>query len=131
MANINFNDVNKAEEDLKLAYSDLIAFGKLFLPDDFMRSETPFFHYEVADALSNMLGPENVNFELAIALFTLDQYSWAVCVGDEFQIINGPKSPMPKAPPKTALYLELEEKAKATRPPTDPDKYIEKWLNFN
>ena len=53
MANINFNDVNKAEEELKLAYSDLIAFGKLFLPDDFMRSETPFFHYEVGDALSN------------------------------------------------------------------------------
>ena len=53
MANINLNDVSKAEEDLKLAYSDLIAFGKLFLPDDFMRSETQFFHYEVADALSN------------------------------------------------------------------------------
>ena len=54
MANINFNDVNKAEIDLKLAYEDLIAFGKLFLPDDFMRSETPFFHYEVADACSNL-----------------------------------------------------------------------------
>ena len=54
LANINLNDVSKAEEELKLAYSDLIAFGKLFLPDDFMRSETPFFHYEVADALSNL-----------------------------------------------------------------------------
>ena len=53
MANINLNDVNKAEEELRLAHKDLIAFGKLFLPDDFMRSETPFFHYEVADALSN------------------------------------------------------------------------------
>jgi hypothetical protein len=53
LANVNLNNVSKAEEDLKLAYSDLIAFGKLFLPDDFMRSETPFFHYEVADALSN------------------------------------------------------------------------------
>tara|TARA_R110000824_G_scaffold55632_8_gene153118 strand:- start:2911 stop:4434 length:1524 start_codon:yes stop_codon:yes gene_type:complete len=41
------------EDDLRLAHRDLIAFGKLFLPDDFMRSETPFFHYEVADALMN------------------------------------------------------------------------------
>ena len=51
MANVNFNNVSKAEDDLRLAHSDLIAFGKLFLPDDFQRSETPFFHYEVADAL--------------------------------------------------------------------------------
>jgi hypothetical protein len=41
------------EEELLLAHKDLIAFGKLFLPDDFMRSETPFFHYEVADALAD------------------------------------------------------------------------------
>ena len=51
MSNINSQNVSKAEEDLRLAHSDLIAFGKLFLPDDFMRSETPFFHYQVADAL--------------------------------------------------------------------------------
>ena len=42
MANINANNVSEAEEALKLAHKDLIAFGKLFLPDDFMRSETPF-----------------------------------------------------------------------------------------
>ena len=54
MSNINLNDVSKAEEDLRLAHTDLIAFGKLFLPEDFMRSETPFFHYEVADSLSNL-----------------------------------------------------------------------------
>ena len=52
--NINTQNVSKAEEQLKLAYKDLIAFGKLFLPDDFKRSETPFFHYEVADAVDNM-----------------------------------------------------------------------------
>ena len=51
MSNINSQNVSKAEEELRLAHSDLIAFGKLFLPDDFMRSETPFFHYQVADAL--------------------------------------------------------------------------------
>ena len=50
MSNVNFNNVSKAEDDLRLASTDLIAFGKLFLPDDFMRSETPFFHYEVGDA---------------------------------------------------------------------------------
>ncbi len=54
MSNINLNNISQAEEELRLAYSDLIAFGKLFLPDDFMRSETPFFHYEVADSLMNM-----------------------------------------------------------------------------
>ena len=49
--NINSQNVSKAEEQLELARKDLVAFGKLFLPDDFMRSETPFFHYEVTDAL--------------------------------------------------------------------------------
>ena len=53
MANINSQNVNKAEEALRLANKDLISFGKLFLPDDFMRSETPFFHYEVADAIDD------------------------------------------------------------------------------
>ena len=54
MSNINTHNVSKAEEDLRLASKDLIAFGKLFLPDDFMRSESPFFHYEVADSLSDL-----------------------------------------------------------------------------
>ena len=53
MTNINKRNVNKAEEALQLAYKDLISFGKLFLPDDFMRSETPFFHYEIADAIDD------------------------------------------------------------------------------
>ena len=55
MANLNLNgNVSKNEEALHLASKDMIAFGKLFLPDDFMRSETPPFHYEVADAISDM-----------------------------------------------------------------------------
>lgn len=54
MANINTQNVGKAEEALQLAYKDLIAFGKLFLPDDFMRSETPFFHYEIADVINDL-----------------------------------------------------------------------------
>ena len=53
MANVNFNNVSKVEEELLLASKDMIAFGKLFLPDDFMRSESPFFHYEVGDAVSD------------------------------------------------------------------------------
>jgi hypothetical protein len=53
MANINTRNVSQAEEELKLAKEDIIAYGKLFLPDDFMRSETPFFHYEVGDAVNN------------------------------------------------------------------------------
>ena len=54
MANINLHNVSKEEEALQLAKNDMIAFGKLFLPDDFMRSETPFFHYEVADIISDL-----------------------------------------------------------------------------
>ncbi len=54
MANYNTENVSKAEEELRLASKDMIAFGKLFLPDDFMRSESPFFHYEVADAVSDL-----------------------------------------------------------------------------
>ena len=54
MANINTRNVSQAEEELQLAHKDLIAFGKLFLHEDFMRSESPFFHYEVADALSDL-----------------------------------------------------------------------------
>ena len=54
MANINSRNVSQAEETLELAKSDMIAFGKLFLPDDFMRSETPWFHYSIADAIMEM-----------------------------------------------------------------------------
>jgi len=46
-------NISVQEEALELAKKDLISFGKLFLPDDFMRSETPPFHYEVADAINN------------------------------------------------------------------------------
>jgi hypothetical protein len=53
MANINKHNISAEEEALLLAKNDLVAFGKLFLPDDFMRSESPFFHYEVCDALAD------------------------------------------------------------------------------
>ena len=49
--NINTQNVSKAENALLEASKDMIAFGKLFLPDDYMRSETPWFHYEIADAI--------------------------------------------------------------------------------
>ena len=53
MANINQQNVDEAQKALRLAKSDLISFGKLFLSDDFLRSETPPFHYEVADAIDD------------------------------------------------------------------------------
>ena len=53
MANINTQNVSKAEEAYVLAKEDMLSFGKLFLPDDFMRSETPWFHYEIADDIMN------------------------------------------------------------------------------
>jgi len=51
--NLNLNNVSEVEEVFQLASKDLISFGKLFLPDDFMRSETPPFHYEVADSIDD------------------------------------------------------------------------------
>jgi len=63
MANINKHNISEVEESLRLASRDLIAFGKLFLPNDFLRSETPAFHYEMADAIDN----DNVK-QLAIIL---------------------------------------------------------------
>ncbi len=52
MANLNLNgDVSKNEELLATAYTDLIAFGKLFSPQDFLASATPGFHVEVGKLL--------------------------------------------------------------------------------
>ena len=51
MSNINLKSRKGDEELLELCKNDMIAFGKAFLPDDFMRSETPFFHYEIADTM--------------------------------------------------------------------------------
>jgi len=51
--NINTQNISKAEEIFELAKNDMLSFGKLFLPDDFMRSETPWFHYELADDIMN------------------------------------------------------------------------------
>ena len=54
MANLNLNgDVSKNEEVLHKAYNDLIVFGKLFSPQDFLASESPQFHYDVGRHLIN------------------------------------------------------------------------------
>ena len=59
MANLNLNgNVSKNEETLQLAYSDLITFGKLFSPQDFLASATPDFHREVGKLLINKLRRE-------------------------------------------------------------------------
>ena len=52
MANLNLNgNISKNEEVLQLAYKDLITFGKLFSPADYLASESPPFHYEVGKLL--------------------------------------------------------------------------------
>ena len=66
--------MSEAEQVLELAKNDLIAFGKLFLPDDFMRSETPPFHYEMADAIDD----KNCK-QLAIILLTFKQFGFLLC----------------------------------------------------
>lgn len=51
MANIIKTMPAKHEIMLKAAYDNLITFGKLFLSGDFKKSETPWFHYEIAEEL--------------------------------------------------------------------------------
>ena len=52
MANLNLHgDVSKNEKLLSTAYNDLIVFGKLFSPQDFLASATPDFHVEVGKLL--------------------------------------------------------------------------------
>jgi len=54
MANLNLNgNVSKNEEVLHSAYTDLITFGKLFSPQDFLASATPDFHRKVGGLLIN------------------------------------------------------------------------------
>ena len=64
MANLNLNgNVSEKEKVLQVAYKDLIAFGKLFSPQDFLASATPPFHVEVGKRLLN-----KENSQLALVL---------------------------------------------------------------
>lgn len=49
--NINSSNLSEKERVLNLVSQDLIAFGQLFLPEDFMKSSPAPFHYEVGDKL--------------------------------------------------------------------------------
>jgi hypothetical protein len=51
MANIIRTLPSQNEKILKACYENLITFGKFFLAGDFRKSETPFFHYEIAEEL--------------------------------------------------------------------------------
>jgi len=68
MANINTQNISEAEELLLAAKNDIIAFGKLFLADDFTRSETPWFHYEIVDAIDEKDGDLHKYRNLAIIM---------------------------------------------------------------
>ena len=47
MANINRQNISKAEETVQLTYKDLISIDKVFLQDDCMRSAIKDYHYEI------------------------------------------------------------------------------------
>jgi len=49
--NINKNNVSEKERVLELAKKDIISFGQLFLPEDFMKSSPAPYHYELNDLL--------------------------------------------------------------------------------
>ena len=45
--NINKNNVSEKERVLELAKRDIVSFGQLFLPEDFMKSTPAAYHYEL------------------------------------------------------------------------------------
>ena len=49
--NINKNNVSEKERVLELAKRDIVSFGQLFLPEDFMKSNPASYHYELNDLL--------------------------------------------------------------------------------
>ena len=52
MANLNLNgNISEKEKILELAFKDLITFGQLFSPQDFLASTSPKFHHEVGELL--------------------------------------------------------------------------------
>ncbi len=64
MANLNLNgNVSENEKIYELVKNDLIAFGKLFSPQDFLASATPKFHIEVGKKLVS-----NESQQLALVL---------------------------------------------------------------
>ena len=54
MANLNLNgNISEKEKVLEMAFKDLITFGKLFSPQDFLATTSPPFHYDVGNLLIN------------------------------------------------------------------------------
>jgi hypothetical protein len=49
--NINSSNLSEKERVLNIVSKDLVAFGQLFLPEDFMKSSPAPFHYEVGSKL--------------------------------------------------------------------------------
>lgn len=49
--NIISNDLDEKERVLNMVSKDLVAFGQLFLPDDFMKSKPALFHHNVGEFL--------------------------------------------------------------------------------
>ena len=52
--NINKNNVSEKERVLELAKRDIVAFGQLFLPEDFMKSAPAAYHYELNNLLLDL-----------------------------------------------------------------------------
>jgi predicted phage terminase large subunit-like protein len=52
VANLNLNgNISEKEKILEMAFKDLIVFGQLFSPQDFLASTSPKFHHEVGGLL--------------------------------------------------------------------------------
>ena len=49
--NINKHNVSEKERVLELARKDVVSFGQLFLPEDYMKSTPAPYHYELSELL--------------------------------------------------------------------------------
>lgn len=49
--NINKNNINEKERVLEIARRDIVSFGQLFMPEDFMKSSPAPYHYELSNLL--------------------------------------------------------------------------------
>mgnify|MGYP006409328011 CR=1 FL=1 len=54
MANLNLNgNISEKEKILQMAFTDLIKFGQLFSPQDYLASTSPKFHHDIGKLLIN------------------------------------------------------------------------------
>lgn len=121
------HNISREELALVRAHDNLIDFGKLFLPGDFMKSETPEFHHEIGVEL---LSPSNKPCAILVArghakttlvkakilhdlCFAKKAYEWGMSDRERFEFFGWCSSNQKKSKNNVAyvkMNLEYNEK---------------------